>query len=62
MDEIQADIEDFNQKNPEVEITYETLQRSLRSRQEAEAETEHGIRIGKKLKGRLSEHRYLEEE
>ena len=62
MDEIQADIEDFNQKNPEVEITYETLQRSLRSRQEAEAETEHGIRIGKKLKGRLSEHRYLEED
>ena len=62
MDEIQADIEDFNQKNPEVEITYETLQRSLRSRQEAEAETEHGIRIGKKLKGRLSEHKYLEED
>jgi hypothetical protein len=62
MDEIQANIEDFNQKNPEVEITYETLQRSLRSRQEAEAETEHGIRIGKKLKGRLSEHKYLEED
>jgi hypothetical protein len=62
MDEIQADIEEFNQKNPEVEITYETLQRSLRSRQEAEAETEHGIRIGKKLKGRLSEHKYLEED
>jgi hypothetical protein len=62
MDEIQADIEEFNERNPEVEITYETLQRSLRSRQEAEAETEHGIRIGKKLKGRLSEHRYLEED
>jgi hypothetical protein len=61
LDEIYDDIESFNSEFPEYPITGETLTRSIRSRQQAAAEMEHGVRVNKRLRETLGEGRYLED-
>ena len=61
LDEIYDDIESFNSEFPEYPITGETLTRSIRSRQQAASEMEHGVRVNKRLRETLGEGRYLED-
>ena len=62
-DEIRDEIDLFNDANPErgVQITSDSLQRSLRKRKERARETEAGISIAKGLRGRLGEYQDLAE-
>lgn len=50
IEDIEAAIEKFNEKYPGYEITGQTLTQSLRSRDAASAETEHGLRINKRIR------------
>jgi hypothetical protein len=63
-DEIRDEIDNFNDANPEkgVQITNDSLQRSLRKRKERARETEAGISITKGLRGRLGEYQGLAEQ
>jgi len=51
IEDIEAAIERFNEKYPGYEITGQTLTQSLRARDAASAETEHGLRINKRIRG-----------
>lgn len=50
IEDIEAAIEKFNEKYPGYEITGQTLTQSLRARNAASAETEHGLRINKRIR------------
>ena len=50
IEDIESAIERFNEKYPGYEITGQTLTQSLRSRDAASAETEHGLRINKRIR------------
>jgi len=51
MEDVEEAIERFNEKFPTYAITGSTLARSLKAREAAAAENEHGIRVTKKLQG-----------
>lgn len=48
LEDIQEDIQDYNEKYPTDPITYDTLKRSLKARRAAEKETVKGLRIPKR--------------
>jgi len=50
LEDIESAIERFNDKYEGYEITGETLSQSLRARDAARAETEHGLRINKRIR------------
>ena len=50
LEDIEAAIERFNDKYEGYEITGETLSQSLKARDAARAETEHGLRINKRIR------------
>lgn len=54
-EELIDSISRFNQANPEVGITADTIRRSLRSRAQASAESVHGVRLSPRLRARLVE-------
>jgi len=50
LEDIEAAIERFNEKFEGYEITGETLSQSLKAREAARAEVEHGLRINKRIR------------
>ena len=51
LEDVEAAIERYNERFPSYEITGKTLAKSLKSREAASAENEHGVRVTKKLAG-----------